>query len=159
MELPAEELRYEEKRNKTGDVNDAIDYLKSIFYHYATNLDRYNYTRDDYRKAVYADLDTYKKFVVTYYNEYNYDMTDEWDYDWTFPKALLFTITIMTTVGEYRWRNLDCTYFFLSQFKNRNSCKDKISPITLLRVNKYFVCKVLLATKNCSCSSERVMHN
>ena len=114
MELPAEELRYEEKRNKTGDVNDAIDYLKSIFYHYATNVDRYNYTRDDYRKAVYADLDTYKKFIVTYYNDYNYDMTDEWDYDWTFPKALLFTITIMTTVGKYRWRNLDCTYFFLS---------------------------------------------
>ena len=30
MELPAEELRYEEKRNKTGDVNDAIDYLKTL---------------------------------------------------------------------------------------------------------------------------------
>ena len=26
-------------------------------------------------------------------------MTDDWEYDWDFPKAWLFTITIMTTVG------------------------------------------------------------
>ena len=44
-------------------------------------------------------MDTLKKFVVTYYNDYNFDMTDDWEYDWDFPKAWLFTITIMTTVG------------------------------------------------------------
>ena len=44
-------------------------------------------------------MDTLKKFVVTYHNDYNYDMTDDWEYDWDFPKAWLFTITIMTTVG------------------------------------------------------------
>ena len=55
--------------------------------------------RDQYVDAVYADLDTLKKFVVNYHNDYNYDMTDEWEYDWDFPKAWLFTITIMTTVG------------------------------------------------------------
>ena len=76
-----------------------IDYLKNIFYFYATNVERYNYTRDQYKEAVYADLDTLKKFVVKYYNNYNYDMTDSWEYDWDFPKAWLFTITIMTTVG------------------------------------------------------------
>ena len=101
LETPAEEERKLEKMNKTKDVNQSIDYLRSIFYHYATNVDRYNYTRDEYRDVVYADLDVFKKFVVKYYNEYNVDMTDDWDQDWTFPKALLFTITIMTTVGEY----------------------------------------------------------
>jgi len=99
LELPAEELRYEEKINKTKDVDASIDYLKNIFYFYATNVDRYNYTREQYIGAVYSDLDTLKKFVVTYYNDYNYDMTDDWEYDWDFPKAWLFTITIMTTVG------------------------------------------------------------
>jgi hypothetical protein len=39
-------------------------------------------------------------FVIQYYNDYNYDTTDDWTYAWTFPKALLFTITIMTTIGE-----------------------------------------------------------
>jgi len=99
IELPAEKERHEEKLNRTKDVEASIDYLKSIFYHYATNTERYNFTRDQYRDAVYADLDTFKKFVVDYYNDYNYDMTDGWDYAWTFPKALLFTITIMTTIG------------------------------------------------------------
>ena len=37
----AEELRYEEKINKTKDVDASIDYLKNIFYFYATNVDRY----------------------------------------------------------------------------------------------------------------------
>jgi hypothetical protein len=101
LELPNEENRHEEKKNRTVDVDESMDYLKSIFYHYATNEERYNFTRDQYMEAVYADLDTLKKFVVTYHSDYNYDMTEEWDYDWTFPKAFLFTITIMTTVGKY----------------------------------------------------------
>ena len=99
LELPAEELRYETKLNKTKDVEASIDYLKNIFYFYATNVERYNYSVAEYRAAVYADLDTLKKFVVKYHNEYNYDMTDDWEYDWDFPKAWLFCITIMTTVG------------------------------------------------------------
>ena len=93
------ELRYEEKLNKTADVDASIDYLKNIFYFYATNVERYNFTRVEYIKAVTADLDTLKKFVVEYYNNFNYDMTEDWEYDWDFPKAWLFTITIMTTVG------------------------------------------------------------
>jgi hypothetical protein len=101
LELPNEENRHEVKKNRTVDVDASIDYLKSIFYHYATNAERYNFTRDQFREAVYSDLDTLKKFVVTYNSDYNYDMTEDWDYDWTFPKALLFTITIMTTVGKY----------------------------------------------------------
>ena len=50
---------------------------------------------------VYMDLDTLKKFVISYHNDYNYDMTEDWEYDWTFPKAFLFTVTIMTTIGKH----------------------------------------------------------
>jgi len=99
LERGAEDLRYDEKLNRTKDVDASIDYLKSIFYHYATNVERYNYTRNQYREAVYADLDTLKKFVVDYYNSYKYDMTEDWETSWDFPKAFLFTITLMTTVG------------------------------------------------------------
>ena len=44
-------------------------------------------------------MDIFKRLVAAYYNEYNYDMTYDWEYDWNFPKAWLFTITLMTTVG------------------------------------------------------------
>ena len=87
LERPAEEERFQEKLNRTADVDESINYLKTIFYHYATNVDRYNYTRDQYREAVYADLDTLKKFVVNYYHEYNYDMTGR------LKLALLFLVT------------------------------------------------------------------
>lgn len=98
LELPYEELQHEIKKEKSKDVDKAIEYLKSIFWHYATN-ERYNFSQPEFRDAVYADLDTLKRFVVNYHNEYGYDMTEDWDYAWTFPKALLFTITIMTTIG------------------------------------------------------------
>ena len=49
---------------------------------------------------VYQDLVTLKNFVIEYYNDYSYDMTEDWDTSWTFAKSLLFTVTIMTTIGE-----------------------------------------------------------
>jgi hypothetical protein len=49
---------------------------------------------------VLGDLDTLKQFVVDYYVDYNVDMTEDWNYSWTFSTALLFTLTIMTTIGE-----------------------------------------------------------
>ena len=39
-------------------------------------------------------------FIVESIKEVKYDGEIEtWDYDWSFQKALLFTITIMTTIG------------------------------------------------------------
>jgi hypothetical protein len=41
-----------------------------------------------------------KTYIVDVVNTYKYDgSVDDWDYDWTFSKTLLFTITIMTTIG------------------------------------------------------------
>ena len=42
----------------------------------------------------------FKRFIVQYRKDYNYDATDDWTYSWTYSKALLFTLTIMTTIGE-----------------------------------------------------------
>ena len=51
------------------------------------------------------DLDTLKRFIITYHNDYSYDMTEDWEYGWTWPKAFLFTVTIMTTIGEKdKWK-------------------------------------------------------
>ena len=51
---------------------------------------------------VSKDLTELKKFVVGYVYNFDYDGTDDWVYSWTFPKALLFTLTIMTTIGELK---------------------------------------------------------
>ena len=48
-----------------------------------------------------SDLRGYISFIVDAAENNDYDGTvDGWDYWWTFPKSLMFTITLMTTVGE-----------------------------------------------------------
>lgn len=51
---------------------------------------------------MYQDLETLKNFVIQYNSDYGYDGTEDWDYSWTFAKSLLFTVTIMTTIGKKR---------------------------------------------------------
>ncbi len=99
IEKPHEDDLYQEKLDKSKEVDAAIDYLKKIFWHYANNEARYNYTQEQFSERVKSDLETLKNFVIQYHSDYGYDMTEDWDYSWTFPKALLFTVTIMTTIG------------------------------------------------------------
>ena len=47
-----------------------------------------------------TDLNNFINFVVTAVGEVSYDGEIEgWEYAWTLPNALLFTISIMTVVG------------------------------------------------------------
>ena len=87
------------KMEKSKEVDEAVDYLSSTFWNYATDEYRYNYSIEEFRAATGEDLATLKTFVLGYANDYGYDGSDKWDYDWTFPKSLLFTITIITTIG------------------------------------------------------------
>ena len=60
----------------------------------------------DYRFAnkTEEDINLYISYVINATIDFNYDGEIEgWDYFWhpkEFPKALLFTITIMTTIGR-----------------------------------------------------------
>ena len=106
IESPKEELMRELKMEKSKEVDEALVYLRSTFWHYASDEHRYNYTQDEFRVAVREDLDTLKAFVLTYARDHGYDGTERWEYSWSFPKALLFTITILTTIGQYEF----CTH-------------------------------------------------
>jgi len=52
LERPHEEDLHDEKIKRNKDVDDAINYLKKIFWHYANNERKYNYTQDEFRKQV-----------------------------------------------------------------------------------------------------------
>lgn len=99
LEQDFEKRLHEEKIEKSKEVDNAIDYLKQTFWLYAHDKEKYNFTQEEYRDAVLGDLETLKHFVIRYNGEYGYDETDDFNYSWTLAKSLLFTVTIMTTVG------------------------------------------------------------
>ncbi|XP_037080376.1 TWiK family of potassium channels protein 7-like [Pollicipes pollicipes] len=96
IELPAEEQRYALKKVRAADINDAYNYMSSLFWHYQGK----NLTFAQWDHRIKINLKTMEQFIINAVENFKYDGTvDEWNYDWTFPKALLFTITIMTTIG------------------------------------------------------------
>lgn len=52
LELPREESEHKLKKEKNVDVENAVNYLKTIFWHYANNKQKYNYTRDQFSETV-----------------------------------------------------------------------------------------------------------
>lgn len=52
IEKPNEIAKHDLKKEKTKEVNEAVDYLKKIFWQYATNEQRYNYTHAQFKAAV-----------------------------------------------------------------------------------------------------------
>ena len=100
LERPSEELRYEAKQAIARKVDSAAYYLGDTFWNYVHDVDRYNFTYDDFVNQTEVDLRTFVQYVVNATKEFNYDGAVEgWEYDWEFPKALLFTITIMALIG------------------------------------------------------------
>jgi len=87
------------KEDKTKDVEEAVRYLKQAFWSYGTNEAKYNYTREQFKASVLDDLRALKRYVLDAYSETGYDTTDDFEFAFTFEKTVLFTITIMTTVG------------------------------------------------------------
>lgn len=97
IEHPNEMLMYEVKTTRALQVNDATKYMANLFWYYQgrnwTDFMSYNLT-------VYRDLTKLEAFLISSVQNYGYDGTVyNWMQRWTVPNALLFTITIMTTIG------------------------------------------------------------
>jgi len=99
LESDREDEEEAAKAASTVDVNNAVSYLKQAFWQYGTNEAKYNYTREQFKQSVLDDLKALKRFVLTANSENKYDATDEFERQFTFEKTVLFTITIMSTVG------------------------------------------------------------
>ena len=105
-------------------MNDAVRYLKSAFWQYGTNQDKYNFTREEFKQvgfefvryrhqqsridnnnifillqAVLDDIHALRRFVLTAVDD-GYDTTDDWVRDFELDSTILFTITIMSTVSN-----------------------------------------------------------
>jgi len=99
IEEEREELEKQAKLQKTDDVDKAIDYLKQSFWQYGTNEAKYNYTRDQFKLAVLDDLTALKRYILEAQAEAGYDGSRDFERAFSFQSTVLFTITIMSTVG------------------------------------------------------------
>ena len=101
MELPLEEERRKAKEEVAIEIIKMEDFLSGAFWdliHHQYPEKRLNETA--FMEKVSGDLHQYITKIVDASGENNYDgEVETWDYDWTFPNALLFTVTIMSTVG------------------------------------------------------------
>ena len=101
LEYDNEMKLYAEKQDAARRVDDAANYLGGTFWNYVYDKDRYNFTQDKFVNESERDIRTFVQFVVNATRDYSYDgSVDGWEKSWTFPKALLFTITIMATIGK-----------------------------------------------------------
>ena len=82
--------------------------MTATFWSYVHDEDKFNFTYQKFEEKVEDDLRMLTSFVINATRDYGYDgQIEGWEYDWTFPKALLFTITIMTTIGTYINKHLN----------------------------------------------------
>ena len=101
MELPLEEERRKAKEEVAIEIMKMEDFLSGAFWtliHHQYPEKRLNETA--FMDKLEGDLHQYVTKIVEAAGENSYDgEVETWDYDWTFPNALLFTVTIMSTVG------------------------------------------------------------
>jgi len=101
MEGPAEEQRYLEKQEAAKAITKATDYLCNNFWFLIkTNNTKRKLNETAFYEKAELDLRDHIKKITTAAADKGYDGEVEgWSYEWTFPNTLLFTITIMTTIG------------------------------------------------------------
>jgi len=98
FELPNEEKNREIKKNVALDVIDRMDYMAEATWMWHKAKKPLN--QSEFYRRVERDTKSLIKFITDGAANNNYDgEVETWDYAWTFPNTLLFTITIMTTVG------------------------------------------------------------
>jgi len=101
MEVPLEDQQKQLKMNAALDIIDSTEYLADSFW----NLMHSKYVEkrlneSAFQEKVEEDIHSLVKKIVDAADNLNYDgEVDTWTRSWTFPNTLLFTITIMTTIG------------------------------------------------------------
>lgn len=89
----------DERMIRSIDVNDSLEYLTALFYYWRNKDMDY----EEWNVKVYTELKQLDMFIVSVVNDFNYDGTmneEEWDREWTFGSGLLYTVTILTTIGK-----------------------------------------------------------
>ncbi|XP_069175097.1 TWiK family of potassium channels protein 7 isoform X2 [Procambarus clarkii] len=86
------------KRLTVLDAEDSKKYIISLLWYQNSQ----NLSKNDFNKMVTANLQAFNDFVVT--NAQDADLQfdgliDTWSYDWTFPNALLFTVSSIAVIG------------------------------------------------------------
>ncbi|GFQ81390.1 TWiK family of potassium channels protein 7 [Trichonephila clavata] len=97
VEHSNEDFLRNERKIRSIDVNDTIGYLSALFYYLKDKV-----TRDEWDARVYQELKDLDKFIVGVVKNFSYDGTmdeNNWEREWTFGNGLLYSVTILTTIG------------------------------------------------------------
>ena len=101
MEEPLEMERFAAKTEVTNEIYKMEEFMAESYWnhiHHKYPEKRLNETA--FEDKVNESLYTYVEKLVEASNDVGFDgSNDTWDKAWTFPNSLLFTVTIMTTVG------------------------------------------------------------
>ncbi|KAK3877621.1 hypothetical protein Pcinc_017656 [Petrolisthes cinctipes] len=98
LELKAEEERRENKRRVYDNMASSLSYIVNLFWY----KNKQNLTVTEFHAMVRKNVKVFHDFVVQRASDSSlqYDGDKEtWDYDWTFPKSLLHTVTTMAAIG------------------------------------------------------------
>lgn len=101
LELPKEAERYADKQAAATKLNATVEYLAYNFYTSLNNPDpNKNLGKQAFEDLAFTNLQAYCKNLIDAVDNNNYDGTvDGWYWAWNFPNTLLFTLSIMTTIG------------------------------------------------------------